>query len=42
MDAGIGEENTEVASKETENKKESMNQTEIIRRVLVDGRPHSA
>ena len=42
MDAGIGEENTEVAGKETENKEEAMSQTEIIRRVLVDGRPHSA
>ena len=42
MDAGIGEENTEVAGKETENKEEAMSQTEIIRRVLIDGRPHSA
>jgi len=42
MDAGIGEENTEVAGKETENKEKAMNQIEIIREVLVDGRPHSA
>jgi len=41
-DTGVGEENTEVAGKETENKEEAMSQTEIIRRVLIDGCPHSA
>jgi len=40
MDMGVGK--AGVASKETKNKEKAMSQAEIIRRVLIDGRPHSA